>query len=272
MKRVILVIDDEPESVMLLEEILVQEGYDVVSARNGREGLEKVREHRPDLVISDVVMPEMDGFTFLKELRKDPEISNTPIFILTVREKMWDTFSLYNPQAFLTKPLNPPQLISEIRACFGENALPSWNGADDPSQKRHKRIMIAGHLAPVIKSLAHQLNQHNCDVQVFLSAREFIEKAEAFIPDLILLDVFIDEGQSGRLIQDIRKSKILYKKPVVIFGSVEEDEKGAVNKKIFKRFEEAKAACIGAGATEFMGNFTENNLPEQIFRIRNYLR
>jgi len=272
MKRVILVVDDELESVMLLEEILVQEGYEVISARSGREGLEKVRECKPDLVISDVVMPEMDGFTFLKELRKDPAISHTPIFIITVREKMWDTFSLYSPQAFLTKPLNPPQLISEIQACFGEDQLPAWKQTEDESTKRHKRVMIAGHLAPVIKSLANQLNQHNCDVQVFLTGKDFIEKAEAFVPDLILLDVFIADCQSQQIIQQIRKSKNLYKKPVIIFGSVEEDEKRVIHKKVQKQFEESKTACVNAGATEFMGNFTEDNLPEKIFRIRNYIR
>ncbi len=79
----ILAIDDEPLVLKLIEATFMLDSYQLFFASNGKEGLEKAKEILPDIIILDIVMPEMDGFEFCIEARKIPQLSNTPIIILT---------------------------------------------------------------------------------------------------------------------------------------------------------------------------------------------
>ncbi len=83
MAKKILIIEDEDILLELLEKRLIQEGYDVTIARDGVQGLEKVRQEIPDLILLDVVMPRMGGFEVMKELQKDDKFSNIPIVIIS---------------------------------------------------------------------------------------------------------------------------------------------------------------------------------------------
>ncbi len=82
MKKVILV-EDEQVIVDLLERKLTQEGYDVTVARDGVEGLEKMKEAKPDLVLLDIIMPRMGGFEVMAQMGKDPELKEIPIIIIS---------------------------------------------------------------------------------------------------------------------------------------------------------------------------------------------
>jgi DNA-binding response OmpR family regulator len=82
MSKTIMVVDDEKRLVSLVESYLSQEGYRVVSAYNGKEALNVARREKPDLIVLDVMMPEMDGYEFMRKHRAD---NNTPIILLTAR-------------------------------------------------------------------------------------------------------------------------------------------------------------------------------------------
>jgi CheY-like chemotaxis protein len=79
----IMVVDDTPGSREPIARLLRLEGYETVCASNGREALETMREQNPDLVLLDLMMPEMDGMTFLEHVRKDPDMSDTPVILMT---------------------------------------------------------------------------------------------------------------------------------------------------------------------------------------------
>ena len=79
----IVVMEDDAATRMLVASVLRKDGYDVMMADNGLSGIELVRQHKPDLVISDVQMPGMDGFAMLQALRADPAILHTPVVLLT---------------------------------------------------------------------------------------------------------------------------------------------------------------------------------------------
>lgn len=81
----ILVCDDERHIVRLIQVNLEKQGYQVVTAYDGKEGLEKIRAEKPNLVVLDVMMPYMDGFEVLKSLRKDPEFETLPVIMLTAK-------------------------------------------------------------------------------------------------------------------------------------------------------------------------------------------
>jgi two-component system alkaline phosphatase synthesis response regulator PhoP/two-component system response regulator VicR len=120
MARKILAVDDEKHIVRLVQINLQKEGYEVVTATNGREALEAVAQHRPDLIVMDVMMPEMDGFEALQKLKENPATQNIPVVMLTAKAQDADVFKGWQSGAdlYLTKPFNPQELITFVKRIF----------------------------------------------------------------------------------------------------------------------------------------------------------
>src|SRR2546421_6216306 len=113
----ILVCDDERHIVRLIQVNLERQGYTVTTAFDGKEGLEKIRTEKPDLVVLDVMMPYMDGFEVLKTIRREPETENLPVIMLTAKAQDKDVFEGYHYGAdmYLTKPFNPMELVTFVK-------------------------------------------------------------------------------------------------------------------------------------------------------------
>ena len=113
----VLVCDDERHIVRLIQVNLERQGYNVVTAFDGKEGLEKIRSEKPNLVVLDVMMPYMDGFEVLKTLRREPETENLPVIMLTAKAQDKDVFEGYHYGAdmYLTKPFNPMELVTFVK-------------------------------------------------------------------------------------------------------------------------------------------------------------
>lgn len=111
----ILVVDDEPRLVSLVEAYLKQEGYGVVTASNGQEALLRARKEKPDLILLDIMMPEMDGYEFIRAHRRE---ANTPIILLTARVEEEDHVIGLELGAddYVTKPFRPRELVARVRA------------------------------------------------------------------------------------------------------------------------------------------------------------
>lgn len=111
----ILIVDDEPRIRDFVRMNLEIERYSVIEASNGLEALEQLRENLPDLIVMDVMMPEMDGFETLRHVR---EVSNVPVIMLTVRQNEQDKIHGLDLGAddYIAKPFNPRELLSRIRA------------------------------------------------------------------------------------------------------------------------------------------------------------
>ena len=116
-KPKILVVDDEPEAVELVEFNLKQAGYAVVTAADGAEALKKVRAQTPDLIVLDVMLPEMDGFEICKTLRHEPATARVPIIMLTAKAAEIDRVLGLELGAddYLTKPFSPRELLLRIK-------------------------------------------------------------------------------------------------------------------------------------------------------------
>ena len=113
----VLVCDDERHIVRLIQVNLERQGYNVVTAFDGKEGLEKIRSEKPNLVVLDVMMPYMDGFEVLKTIRREPETENLPVIMLTAKAQDKDVFDGYHYGAdmYLTKPFNPMELVTFVK-------------------------------------------------------------------------------------------------------------------------------------------------------------
>jgi DNA-binding response OmpR family regulator len=115
MSKTIMVVDDEKRLVSLVESYLTQEGYRVVSAYNGKEAMTVARREKPDLIVLDVMMPEMDGYEFMRKHRAD---NNTPIILLTARVDDEEKVVGLEVGAddYITKPFRPRELVARVRA------------------------------------------------------------------------------------------------------------------------------------------------------------
>ena len=115
MTQTILVVDDEPEIVKLVRAYLEEAGYRVVTAKTGREALLVTRHDKPDLIVLDLSMPEMDGLEFTRRLRQE---KNTPIIMLTARVEETDRIVGLELGAddYVTKPFSPREIVARVRA------------------------------------------------------------------------------------------------------------------------------------------------------------
>jgi len=122
--KTVLVVDDEPRIIEAVSMNLELEGYQVCSASNGYEALKRLTKDLPDLVILDVMMPEMDGFETLNKIR---EVSTVPVIMLTVRGEEIDKVRGLNLGAddYVTKPFSPKELVSRVRAALRRAEMPT---------------------------------------------------------------------------------------------------------------------------------------------------
>lgn len=114
----ILLVDDEPDILEIVSYNLSAEGYHVITAKNGLEGVKKAKKEKPALIVLDVMMPEMDGIEACEHLRKLPELKNTIITFLTARGEDYSQVAGFNAGAddYITKPIRPKVLVSKVKA------------------------------------------------------------------------------------------------------------------------------------------------------------
>lgn len=114
----ILLVDDEPDILEIVGYNLSQEGYTIITATNGKEAIEKARLEIPDLIIMDVMMPEMDGIEACENIRKIPELANVIITFLTARNEDYTQVAGFDAGAddYISKPIKPKLLVSKINA------------------------------------------------------------------------------------------------------------------------------------------------------------
>jgi CheY-like chemotaxis protein len=125
-RRMVLVVDDEPHVVAYLEMLLQDQGYQTMSAADGREGLEKVRAHKPDLICLDITMPEESGVRMYRNLREDPDLAGIPVVVVTavtglggdpqpLRKFLSTRRHIPPPEGFFSKPIDRQEFIEKVQ-------------------------------------------------------------------------------------------------------------------------------------------------------------
>jgi CheY-like chemotaxis protein len=119
----ILVVDDEPPILRLMEFILAREGHEMVVAVNGEEALAKVAEHKPDLILLDIMMPRIDGYEVVRRLRADAEHAGIPIIMLSAKAQDADVQKGVDAgvNEYITKPFSPPYLVEVVNKYLKPN-------------------------------------------------------------------------------------------------------------------------------------------------------
>ncbi|HET7294665.1 MAG TPA: response regulator [Vicinamibacteria bacterium] len=120
-KKKILLVDDSVTSLFMERMTLKHGPYDLVTASDGQQGVERALAERPDLIVMDVVMPRMTGLEALRELRSKPETRGTPVILVTTRGEPANVEAGYESGCtdYLTKPFDPEELLVKVQACLG---------------------------------------------------------------------------------------------------------------------------------------------------------
>ncbi|MEZ5058709.1 MAG: response regulator transcription factor [Saprospiraceae bacterium] len=131
-KKKILVVDDEPDIIEILKYNLEKEGFEIFSANNGDEGIKIAEREKPDLIVLDIMMPEMDGVEVCRVLRSKKDFNNTLIAFLTAREEDYSQIAALDVGGddYITKPIRPRVLASRIKALFRRGGR-NEEGEDD---------------------------------------------------------------------------------------------------------------------------------------------
>ena len=169
----VLVVDDDPNIRELLTQEFTEGGYNVSVAGDGREALAQVRRERPDVILLDVMMPEMNGFDVAAVLKNDPTTMEIPIVILSIVQDRDRGFRL-GVDRYLTKPIDTDLLFREVGTLIEQ-------------RKSHKRVLIVDEDESTLRSLSDVLTARGYSVQDVRSD-ELLQRAIAMQPDIIMLN------------------------------------------------------------------------------------
>jgi signal transduction histidine kinase/CheY-like chemotaxis protein/HAMP domain-containing protein len=200
----ILVIDDERPARELIGNALVAEGYTVVTAVSGREGLRLARERRPDAIILDVIMPEVDGWAVLRALKADAELAEIPVILVTMLGDR-DMGLALGAADHLTKPIAPSALIRVL------TRLRVSNGATD--------ILVVDDDAGTRDVLRRTLVREGWTVREAGNGADGLAQLAAAKPAVVLLDLMMPEMNGFEMLRTMRENETWHDVPVVIITS-----------------------------------------------------
>jgi CheY-like chemotaxis protein len=197
----VLVIDDDPAVRDLLQRFLGKEGFHVVSASGGQEGLRLARELRPNAITLDVIMPDMDGWEVLSALAADPDVSDIPVIMLTIVDEKNLGYTL-GAVDYLTKPIDRERLVSLLEK-YRHNHSPFSVLVvdDDPASRRALRQM---------------LKKERFEVAEAENGLVALERVARSRPSMILLDLMMPQMDGFEFVAQLRGREEWRAIPVVV--------------------------------------------------------
>jgi signal transduction histidine kinase/DNA-binding response OmpR family regulator len=206
-RTTVLVVDDDPTVRSLLAKTLEKEGYRVISARNGVEALALAREHRPQAITLDVLMPQMDGWRALKELKDDVELRDIPVIMVTVLNERGMAIPL-GAADFVTKPVDRQRLAAILR-----DHCASWSSAS---------ILVVEDDLPTRETLCRSVVSMGYVAHVAVNGRNALDwLGNHPAPSLILLDLMMPEMDGFEFLQELRKRPEFVDVPVIVVTALE---------------------------------------------------
>jgi CheY-like chemotaxis protein len=202
----VLVIDDEETVRDLMRRFLGREGFEVVTARDGAEGLALARDLRPMLITLDVLMPGLDGWSVLENLKADPDLADIPVVMLTILDEKNKGFAL-GATDFLTKPVDRERLRSVIARYGG--------------QKAERRALVVDDDPDTRVWLRRMLREEGWTVLEAANGREALARLANLAPDLMLLDLIMPEMDGFELIEELRHDEVWHRLPVIVVTAAE---------------------------------------------------
>src|SRR5262245_53058536 len=206
-RATVLVVDDDPTTISLLGKMLEKEGYRVISASNGVEALSLAREHRPQAITLDVLMPQMDGWRALKELKADVELRGIPVIMVTVLNERGMAIPL-GAADFMTKPVDRQRLAAILRDYCADRSSAS--------------ILVIEDDLPTLETLCRSLASMGYTANAALNGQGSLDwLANHPTPDLILLDLMMPEMDGFEFLRELRQRPAFADVPVIVVTAKE---------------------------------------------------
>jgi signal transduction histidine kinase/DNA-binding response OmpR family regulator len=200
-RHTVLVIDDDSFVHDLMTRVLVKEGFQVVCASSGREGLELAKSLRPAAITLDVVMPEMDGWSVLTALKTDSDLADIPVVLVTMTDDRNMGYAL-GAADYLSKPIDPTRLVAMLRRQATESHPASVLVVEDDTAMREMTRRL--------------LTREGWHVDIATNGQEAIARLAERVPSLIVLDLLMPEMDGFELIVELRQSTTWRDIPVVV--------------------------------------------------------
>jgi diguanylate cyclase (GGDEF)-like protein len=202
----ILIADDSTTMILMLQEILQKEGYEVLTAEDGIKAVMKAFEHYPDLIISDIEMPKMDGYQVCRLLKNDPLMSNTPVIILTSKDSTGAVFWGYQTGAdlYVLKDFKSKELLSSI-----QDLLKKYEDKPSPAKSSQKKVDAFQIMEKLNQFLDTQLFEMTLINEINRVTVTLTSISETLTSLLTILDKAIDNFIIGFIIFSFEKEILL---------------------------------------------------------------
>ncbi|ABW32292.1 response regulator receiver, CheY-like protein (plasmid) [Acaryochloris marina MBIC11017] len=226
-------VDDQPNIMNLLTSIMEQDEYEVWQASSGAEGLQMAAKVLPDLILLDVNMPDMDGYTVCQQLKADPQTTAIPIIFVSALDETWDKVKGFSVGGsdYITKPFNTLEVIVriedqlKIRQIQDQMLKADQAPTDSPQSKPSSAkavILMADDEPKNLALLTDVLEQEGYEIWQADSGAEALRVAGMVLPDLILLDINMPDMQGYDVCQQLKanaKTKLI---PVIFVSALDE--------------------------------------------------
>ena len=212
-KPYVLIVDDDPDIREGIVAVLETNDYHLATASNGIECMEHIRDELPDLLILDMLMPRMDGFAVIRELRSDPDLTGIPIIILTtvIEDAAYRRYELETGVAmgvsnYIEKPASPDELLRSVSAIVDQPYIIVTD--DDPD---------------IIEAISTVLESRPYNVATARNGEQCLEMIRKRNPDLLLLDLLMPKMDGFAVIRELQSDPATAKIPVLVLTTVVED-------------------------------------------------
>ncbi|MGM3309130.1 ATP-binding response regulator, partial [Anabaena sp. WFMT] len=192
-RKTILVVDDDLNIRELLRQQLENEGYNVREAKDGVDAIHQIKTSRPDLILLDVMMPQINGFDVAAVLKNDPQTADIPIIMLSIIEDKERGYHI-GIDRYLTKPINTEKLLGEIGSLLSQGTS-------------SKKVLVVDKNASTLKTISDVLQTQGYSVIEASNPQECIRKARSAKPDMIIIDSIF--SQEADLVKALRFEKEL---------------------------------------------------------------
>ncbi len=244
----ILIIEDEKTLLEAIAKKLEVENYTVDTALDGGEGLEKVKENKPDLILLDILMPRVDGFEVLENLNKDPELSKIPVIIISNSGQPVEierAMSLGVKDYLIKAEFDPQEVISKVKHILDKN---DGQKEDKTAKDIGSKNILLIEDDQLLRSLcSKKLSMEGFNVDTAIDSQQGLEKIVKNKPDLVLLDLVLP-GMSGFEVLKLAKEnpdKKVSSIPIIILSNLGQDTDIQKGKDLAGATKVRRIFCLG---------------------------
>ncbi|MEO0106355.1 MAG: response regulator [candidate division WOR-3 bacterium] len=218
-KMKILFIDDDRDFAEANKIILNNAGYEVITAADGKTGMQMAMKERPDLIILDVILPDINGFSVCRELKENPDLQNTPVILFTAIGSEKGSYSenigiQHKADAYIEKPASPELLLEKV------NFLLTTATPKPKVESSRPKILLVDDDPDFLEATKQILIANRFDVITAKDGEEGIQKAKVENPDLIFLDVIMPGKDGYTVCYELRKNPQTRPIPIIMLTAI----------------------------------------------------